>query len=258
MTSVFSCGGGRQSAAIIGLICRGILQPPDHIVMVDTGRERSSTWRYAEAVLIPELSKVGITLQIAKKQQYATVDLWGGKEKKTLLLPAFTDVSGTIGKLPTFCSVEWKRRVLGRFLREQYHLKNWITWLGMSTDEMKRVRLREGDTGNRNEYPLIFGPRPMSTAQCIDFVTKELCWPEAPKSTCYICSNQSDEQWSDMKRDDPQDFKEACRIDNENRQVDPNVYLHASGKPLEDVDFESLQTLVRRGTETCDSGYCMN
>ncbi|WP_434127537.1 hypothetical protein, partial [Enterococcus faecium] len=63
--------------------------------------------------------------------KYATVGLWGGKSKDTLLIPAFTNLHERASKLSGFCSNEWKRRVIDRWLREQ-GVKKSRNWIGFS------------------------------------------------------------------------------------------------------------------------------
>ncbi len=259
-TSVWSCGGGRQSTAIAGLIVKGILPKPDYSVMVDVGYEKSSTWRYTNTVLIPALAEVGVHLEIIDKAKYATVDLWGGADGNTLLLPVFTDKAGRVGKMANFCSGEWKKRVLERHMKRTHHVSTWVSWMGMSTNEMRRVRIKDGETGSRNEYPLIFGPRPMSSQDCIRFVVEEMGWPEPPSSSCGHCPNHTDKQWKQLRDDDPADFQKAVLLDEQMRKTDPNAYLHKSCKPLGEVDFDTLCASqdggLFAGLEGCDSGYC--
>lgn len=52
---IFSHGGGTQSAAITALIVQGKLPKPDFVCIVDTERERQSTWDYLDAVIRPAL-----------------------------------------------------------------------------------------------------------------------------------------------------------------------------------------------------------
>ena len=117
---VWACGGGVQSAAIAALICRGELPKPDVAVIADTEREKSTTWAYYDAVLAPNLEKAGVILHRVPKSLYAKVDLYALKEEEDgshkILMPMFTDQSGTVGKLPLFCSKEWKARVCDRFV----------------------------------------------------------------------------------------------------------------------------------------------
>lgn len=86
---VWSCGGGTQSAAIAALICRGEIKP-DLSVIVDTERDVQQTWDYYDNILVPNLANVGVILNRVKKSEFATVDLYGGIDKNTLLIPAFT------------------------------------------------------------------------------------------------------------------------------------------------------------------------
>lgn len=252
---VWSCGGGTQSAAIAALIVLGRLPKPDYAVMVDTEREKTGTWEYVNNVLIPSLSSVGVELEVVKKSSYAKEDLYFESEdgEQTLLLPVFTTHSGTISKLPTYCSSKWKARVYRRFLKKEKGLKRggWVNWMGMSTDEMRRVRVCDEDK-NENVYPLI-SIIPMDRAGCRRFVEEELGWPRPPRSACWQCPNQGDPEWSHMKRFNPDDFANAVEMDYKLREKDPTVFLHKSCKPLDEVEFGEFA-----GEEdgVCDSGMC--
>ncbi|MDF1516257.1 MAG: hypothetical protein P1S60_20775, partial [Anaerolineae bacterium] len=52
-TQIFSSGGGVQSTAIAAMIVRGDIPKPDLTVIIDTEREKSTTWEYLEAVTAP-------------------------------------------------------------------------------------------------------------------------------------------------------------------------------------------------------------
>ncbi len=151
-TQVWSDGGGTQSCYIATLICRGILPKPDLAVMVNTGREISATFDYHRRYVIPALAKVGVELFIIDKSEYATVDLTS-KNGKSILLPAFTNQSGEIGKLPTYCSGEWKRDSISRWLRSR-GVEQCDMWMGYSLDEMRRVG-KDRRQWIRKLYPLI-------------------------------------------------------------------------------------------------------
>lgn len=59
-TELWSYGGGTQSAAIAALIVAGRLPRPDAVVIADTERERSTTWRYLEEVVAPTLRRIDL------------------------------------------------------------------------------------------------------------------------------------------------------------------------------------------------------
>lgn len=257
---VWNCGGGVQSITIGALIVRGELPKPDYAVIADTERERSSTWLYADAVLIPELAKVGVTLHRVKKSDHTRFDLYGGKDGKTLLLPVFTNASGTVGKFSNYCSGYWKRDVIERFIRETFGLRRWMTWYGISLDELQRLRV-SGKYGP-NYYPLCFDNpgKPMRRAGCIQYVTEVAGWPTPPRSSCYQCPMHSPEEWLDLKENWPEDFAKAVEVERQVLAQDPNAFLHESCIPLDQVDFAAIvEQRQSKGSQLslgCDSGFC--
>ena len=116
-----------QSTAIAALICQGELLP-DLSIIVDTERELSTTWDYLDKWVTPALEQAGVTLHRVAKSEYATVDLMRNNH---LLIPAFTTESGEIGKLPTYCSNEWKQRVMRRWAGEQ-GVKQADIWIAVT------------------------------------------------------------------------------------------------------------------------------
>ena len=171
---VWSSGGGTQSAAIAALICKGELRP-DISVIVDTEREVQQTWDYHDSVIVPALAKVGVTLHRVPKSKYATVDLYGGKDGDALLIPAFTNKKG---KLPTYCSNEWKSRVVQRFCRDMLpEAEAFTLWLGISRDEFNRMRGEGGEGKWTYWHPLI--AKMMNRHDCVSLV-KSMGWPPPP------------------------------------------------------------------------------
>lgn len=249
-TQVWSCGGGTQSAAIAALIVQEKLPRPDIAVMVDTGREKSSTWEYAEAVLIPALRGVGVELEIVKTADWATHDLYGGADDQTLLMPVFTTRDG-LGKLPGYCSHKWKREPLDRWLRKVKQVQACETWIGFSVDEMGRV-FKQRTQWNRPRYPLIEFLR-FRRDDCVRVVT-DLGWPPPPRSACWQCPNQSNAEWRELRAEQPADWAQAVALDAELRERDPHVFLHRSGKPLSEADLESES--ADGGLFGCASGMC--
>lgn len=222
-TQVWSSGGGTQSAAIAALICKGELRP-DIAVIIDTEREVQQTWAYHDSVIVPALAKVGVTLHRVPKSKYATVDLYGGKEGDSLLIPAFTNQGGEQGKLPTYCSNEWKSRVVQRFCREMApHSKGFDIWLGITRDESHRMRT--GYSGKwQYKHPLIDDGRLMSRQDSISLV-KSMGWPPPPRSRCWMCPNQAPDEWADLDNNHPIDAAKAKDFQTQIQARDPNVYL---------------------------------
>lgn len=248
-TQIWSCGGGVQSTAIAALIVRGILPKPDLAVIADTERELSTTWAYMDRVTAPALASVGVTLHRVKKSAYATVDLYGGKDGNDLLIPAYTTQGGDIGKLPGFCSNEWKLRVVQRWATKEHGVKSACLWMGISTDEQRRVSLPLGKWTKR--YPLIEMNR--SRGDCFALVAAA-GWPEPPRSSCWMCPNHREEEWLWQEQAAPADHRKAIVFDREIRKRDPQLWLHPSAEPLGDVRFDPTAEVIY--SKACQTGLC--
>lgn len=253
MTEIFSHGGGTQSAAITALIVQGRLPKPDFVVIVDTERERETTWKYLDAVIRPALKTAGLEVHRVPASEFASIDPFASG---SLLLPAFTDQGLDIGKLNGFCSDKWKVRVRQRFMRKigipTAEQKNWI---GFSTDEARRaMRMMNGKEYQNGliRFPLI-KDIPMKREQAIREVEK-MGWPTPPRSACWMCPNQGDAEWRDLKWNHPDEFEKACALEKEIQKIDQFAWFHSSCKPLGEVDFTEPEDLFNRSH--CTSGGC--
>lgn len=261
---VWSYGGGVQSAAIAVLVLRGELPRPERVVMADTSREASATWAYLDAVVQPALAEVGLRVEVAP-HGLATKDLLSTDGKP--LMPVYTrqpgdrQRSGRVGQMRNFCSGEWKRDVVRRYVRSLGYGPEGrsergpvVNWLGISRDEAGRMG------GDRRKWivtrwPLIFD-RPTTRAECLELVA-EAGWPRPPKSSCWCCPYRGDAQWRELRDDWPEDWTRAKRLEAELRQRDSGVYLHRSGVPLGEADLggDQADDLAVDGLP-CTSGQC--
>ena len=250
---LWSIGGGRQSVLMLGLIRKGLLPRPDHAVMVDTNRERSSTWAYFARVFEPELAAVGIPFTLVDRSKYSTVDLWSGADGDSCVLPAFTDRDGE-GKLPEFCSNEWKRRCAMRWAAERPGWKNRGVdcWLGITTEEKHRRRGPSMQWWHAT-FPLL-DVCPSHVSRVYDLCA-EFGWPDPPRSCCWMCPNMSNEEWRDLRDNYPEDFSKAVALDREIYLKDGNIYLHSSRVPLALADLGQPDEPGLFGGG-CSSGMC--
>lgn len=249
-TQIWSSGGGVQSTAIAALIVQGKLPKPDLAVISDTERELSTTWTYMDAVTVPALLGVGLVLHRVKKSRYATVDLYGGKDNNILLIPAFTDQGGEIGKLTGFCSNEWKKRVIRRWATREHGVKTAMQWVGISTDEARRANA--SDTGKwATRYPLI--ELNMTRADCYKVVAA-MGWPEPPRSSCWMCPNHHEAEWLWQQVAAPADHAKAVFFDRELRKRDPHAWLHPSAAPLGEVKLDPANEVMFG--KACQTGLC--
>jgi hypothetical protein len=246
MTELWSCGGGTQSAAIAALIVSGRLPRPDLAVIIDTEREKSETWQYADAWLIPQLAAVGVTLHRVSKSAYATVDLYASNGD--VLLPVYTSNGG---KLQGFCSNEWKQRVAKRWARAR-GVEAARCWIGYSFDERERVKAPT-ERWWQLWYPLV--ERVVRRADCYRIVA-EIGWPPPPRSACYMCPHQSNAEWRALRERAPEDFQKAIVIDELIREEDADMYVHRSGRPLRDANLADDDDRQGDLFGGCDSGHC--
>lgn len=240
MTSIWSYGGGTQSAAIAALIYSREIDPPSIAVIADTGREGSETWAYLDEVITPKMAERGVEIHRIP-HSYATVDLWSGANNDTVLMPMYSSIGGMVGK---YCSTEWKSRPVARFLRER-GITSGDMWIGFSTDEMQRCRVPAPPYPHR--YPLI--ERKMSRGDCIA-LTNRMDWPTPPRSSCWMCPYKTKQEWAALP---VEDFRQAVELEKHVQTVDPDLWLHKSCQPLDTVDFRGEPDLF---ADECDTGMC--
>lgn len=259
LMQVFSYGGGVQSTAIASLIIKGRLPRPDLIVIVDTGFECSSTWQYMEAVVVPALSK--INLQIHRIPNLFKRCMPGQpyiSRSGTILLGGWGNQTPTINKFKGYCLSEWKKVQITNWLSRNQNLtrSKYITWIGFSLDEPRRAHRmlasREGAKG-LIRFPLLLD-YPLTRLGCLETIEK-MGWPTAPRSRCFMCPNQGELEWLDVKQNFPQEFDQAIEIEKNIQKYDPCFWLHRSCQPLEKVVFNIKTSLSDMGL-FCDSGNC--
>ncbi len=233
MSVVMSYGGGRQTVAMCVLVVRGILSKPDRIVIADTEREKPSTWEYLDAHVRPMLATIG--LEVERVQGYKRVDLHdkhGG-----CLMPVWT----VTGKQRTYCSSEWKRDAMDRYLREK-GIRSGEKWIGFALDETSRIKtLERGHWTSR--FPLV---ELMLTKSDCQKLILDFGMPLPKTSACYCCPFLTDQQWAEVRDEMPEAFEKACVLDEELREEDlvagkTGVYLHHSRVPLRQAMFDEIK-----------------
>ncbi len=248
-TQILGYGGGQQTVAMCLLVEQGIIPRPDYIICADTGRERQSTWDYLNEHIQPRMTALGMPVHVAS-HELAAVDLYS--KQGVLLMPVYT----ASGKLSTFCSTEWKARVMQRYQRETLGITSSTTWIGFAFDERRRVKASHQDVSGPwyRSYPLIDL-----------FLTKEDCrhvitragLPLPSKSCCYMCPHNHNSDWRDIRENHPTQWTEAIRLDVELRESDERggVFLHQDRVPLSgaDIDRDNRQEEGRQ----CSLFNCM-
>jgi 3'-phosphoadenosine 5'-phosphosulfate sulfotransferase (PAPS reductase)/FAD synthetase len=247
MQTIFSYGGGRQTVAMCLLIVKGVLPRPDRIVIADTSREKPTTWVYMRRYTVPLMNDYGMEIEVAP-HSLATVDTHSHQGK--FLLPVYTET----GKLSAYCSGEWKRDVVERYLK-QSGTKRGVTWLGLAHDEKRRWRGKIGSErhGFVIQCPLV--EKMLTTADCLEIIRRQ-GWPVPEVSACWMCPNQRNSEWARTKRERPDLFELACQMDDDEREADERggVWLHHSRVPLREADLTVSET--KQVERQCSLGMC--
>jgi hypothetical protein len=202
--------------------------------MTDTGREKSGTWPFVNGFIRSQLALVGAELEVVKASYFASISIFGGADGDSVLIPGFTTQGSGSGKLPAFCSGEWKRAVAERYFRS-LGIVTATNWIGISIDEMRRVR-KQHRGWLKLHYPLIFDVR-MRRAECVQLIRDQGWTGPIPHSACFMCPNQQDDEWLDQQVNWPDDFAKAVAIEREIRERDSHFWMHPSCQPLDTIDF---------------------
>jgi hypothetical protein len=244
---VLNYGGGEQTVAICVMIAEGVLPRPHRIVMADTSREVSSTWNYLTEHVRPYLERHSLPAVEVASHDLATVDIYS--HKGTLLLPVFH----TTGKMSAWCSGEWKTEVVHRHLRSS-GVTSATQWIGYAYDEPRRWKGKcLEDAPWRIAFPLV--DRMIVKADC-PVIIKKAGLPPVRKSRCFMCPNQPNAEWRELRDHSPEEFEAACRIDEEVREDDEfgSVFLHESKVPLRVADLEAADR--KEPNRQCTLGIC--
>lgn len=259
----WSYGGGVQSVAIGVLIGEGALPVPDLAGIADTSRERRTTWDYLRDHMQPYLDRKGVSLKIeVVPHSLSRVDLYA-KDGLTLV-PAYTRTVSLIntlfgedarvidGRLPPYCSGEWKRDTMLRWYRSK-GVEQCVQWIGYSTDERRRVG-PDRQKWCASAYPLI--ERGISRDMCARII-EGAGLPLPRKSRCWCCPHQTAEEWQEV-RADPQEWAAAVRLEQEINESDPQqagLFLYSGRVPLPLADFATdVGTLTP--SKPCEMGHC--
>jgi hypothetical protein len=223
---VVSYGGGKQTQVMGRMMLSGELPRADLVIFADTQRERAKTYEIIarEFALLNAAGIEAITVTGGDLGSH------GGK-----MLPLFTihNKTGKLGRLRTICSSRFKTEVVARELRRRgYGPKNKVeTWLGLTTDEVHRVKPNDRVKWMTNRWPFL--EMGMSRANCETYL--ERLGVESSKSACYFCPNAS--QRSALAALSAEDQAKAIVFDESLRHMRPGYesFVHASRRPLRDV-----------------------
>jgi len=221
--NVQSFGAGVQSVTLLRMALNGVIERPDLVLFADTQREPQHVYD----VVKRERDACGVA-----GVDFAIVvagDLGDWKHNNSIHVPLRTEMIGgkERGLLFRTCTDRFKIQPIRRELRAR-GVKKAILWLGMSVDEIQRVK--PSSVGwITNRHPLI--ELGMRRHDCETYLASIDI--TAAKSACVFCPYRSAASWRTV-RANPEDWAAAVAYDESIRDSRPGYkcYVHKSWTPL--------------------------
>ena len=239
---ICSFGGGVQSTAMAILAAQKKIEV-DAFVFSDTGFEQSIVFEFLEKHTLPMLKDAGIPFYIAHAKDYAG-NLHGKSTYANWLLPPFFHLDGEseIGRQPAYCSINWKRDVVRRFLKEKFNSDKYTMLMGFSTDEQHRAARMKPSKKYGLSFPLL--DLQMRRGDCVALVERTFK-ANPPRSSCYFCPNHTQHEWREVMQS--KDREKVIAVDKSIRTAildNVTCYLTAECKPIDECDFDDKNEVI--------------
>ncbi|MYR46629.1 phosphoadenosine phosphosulfate reductase [Streptomyces sp. SID5910] len=261
-----SYGGGVQSTALLVLAAQRRIDFPLFLMAnVGDDSESPATLRYVEEYARPFAADRGIELVTLDrvKRDGSIETLWQRLTRpgsRSLPIPVRMS-NGAPGTRS--CTADFKIKVIAKELKRRGATADSpaTIGIGISVDEIHRANNRRTEPHEVITYPLLdLGLRRTDCARVI----REAGLPVPPKSSCFFCPFHRPETWHDMRREQPEEFAQACALEdllNERRDElgKDHVYLTRFGRPLREAIPAGVDVLpmLDEADGLCDSGWCM-
>lgn len=239
-----AAGMGVQSTTLLLAAARGDVGPmPDCAIFADTRWEPRRVMEHIERIrpMLP------FPLHVISKGDLRAAAIEGTAEEDRFAVPFHVRQPGgklTLGKRQ--CTTRYKVEPIKRKVREilGVGLRGYIQpgaveqWIGISTDEATRMA-PSGVAYIVNRWPLIEAD--MSRTSCIRWLEERQ--QRAVKSRCRGCPFQTNDDWRDLRDNDPEEWKltiaEDRAIRHRGSTAGAEQYMHFSGVPLEDANLDA-------------------
>lgn len=270
---ILSLGAGVQSSTLALMIEKGEVPMIDAAIFSDTGAEPKRVYEWLEW-LKKQLSFPVYTIQ--NKNGSLTENLIKANQgiySRGSTIPMYTrdKVTGKKGILRRQCTATYKIEPITQKIRDLLGVKykqkvpkdfKVTQYFGISKDEFTRMRTSTYHYITFH-YPLI--DKGMSRADCIKWM-EDNNFPKPPRSACTYCPYHSNEEWLNVKKD-KEEWDAVVKLDKQLRtglyKCQPekyNYFLHRSGLPIDEVDFEneknSKQLDMEFGMDNACEGMC--
>jgi hypothetical protein len=255
-----------QSFALAAMSALGVLPPVDAAVHADTGYERHETYEFARR-WTPWLEDRGVCVITVRGGRDVMGQETDGNGYTNI--PAFTRKPDGQpgGMLRRQCTGDWKIDPMRRWCSAELKRRGLRKtpgviekWLGITLDEIERMRADSGVKYVTLNYPFIsMLDRPWRRGDVMHWLTDNGL--EIPvKSSCIFCPYHNRATWRDIQRNGNGDWEVALKVDRaiRHRRCACLCYLTAERKPLSECDFRDERDhgqLTLWEAEEC-SGTC--
>lgn len=231
---IISLGWGVQSWTIAAMVALGELPPVNYAVHADTTHEASWTYDFAKKHT-PWLEAHGMKVVTVKPDPKK---MQAFDEYKGVFIPAYTFSKEGAGQLRRQCTGDWKIAPMRRFFQNVREGKPIELWLGITTDEIQRVKLADVKYVT-NRWPLI--EKDMSRNDCYTWL-KDHGLDVPIRSSCTFCPYHNTATWKLIMASEP-DRREGIEHDNAIRKVRPpfDLFIHPARVPLDEIDFRTAE-----------------
>jgi hypothetical protein len=253
--TAISLGGGVQSTTLLHMAAHGEITPmPDVAIFADTMWEPRAVYEHVERL---KQSFANGPIQVETVSAGSLRDdilaVCDGETERVSNAPFFTQgKDGKAAPIGRNCTRDYKIAPIRRRLTELVEKKEpgcVELWVGISTDEIERTS-NSSVQWIKHRHPLI--EKNMTRADCVAWLRKH-GYSEPPKSSCIGCPYRSDQSWQEMKRNAPDEFRDACMIDGAIKMLptDNPAYIHRSLKPLGAANFNDQDDMFTECSGTC-------
>ena len=251
MQHIISLGAGVQSSTMALMAAKGEIKPmPDAAIFADTGWEPKRVYDWLDWI------ETQLPFPIHRVSS-------GNLQEHLPLLPLFKE--GIL--LSRNCTARHKFDPIIKQVRKLIGLKKGERggkdvrvkqWIGISMDECQRMKPAY-HKWIEHIWPLI--DHRMTRSDCLTWMKKN-GYPKPEKSSCIGCPYHDNATWREMKMNYPEEWQNAVETDNKIRNgvrgVEGPLYLSRQLKPLDEIDFRSLEDMGQQVLEFGDEceGMC--
>lgn len=250
-----------QSTAMYFMSSLGDLPRADYAIFADPGAEKDETYDLLDYCKKWAEENNGIPI-VVNNDKNLYKDIMNGTNstgQRFASIPAFSEHGGITRRQ---CTREYKiapviksaRTLHG--LKPRQRMKPTEMWLGISMDEMQRMK--ESQFYNvEYKYPLI--EKRLRRVDCLRYL-KEKSFPKPERSACVFCPYQTNKEWAKIQ-ENKKYWGISIKIDKQIRNLSQKgekdrLYLHNYKKPLEDIDFTDNQLDMFEGFDLECDGVC--